>query len=94
MEPAVGRLGTWSSFEQSLEQSEMQKASQTTIPANQVMALFADRVRSFSLARGATLSDLAECLTHSDGWSADMPKAIYLTFGAARQPVPVRHSAT
>ena len=72
----------------------MQKTSQTTIPANQVMALFPDRVRSFSLARGATLADLAECLTHSGGWSTDMPKAIYLTFDATRQPLPARQSAT
>jgi hypothetical protein len=71
----------------------MQTASQTTIPANRVMALFTDRVRSFSIARGATLADLAECLTHSGDRSTDMPKAIYLTFGAARQPVPVRQSA-
>ena len=72
----------------------MQKASQTTIPANQVMALFADRVRSFSLARGATFADLAECLTHSGDWCTDMPQAIYLTFGAARQPIAVCQSAT
>ena len=47
----------------------MQKTNQTTVPANQVMALFADRVWSFSLSRDATLADLAERLTHSDGWA-------------------------
>jgi hypothetical protein len=72
----------------------MQQPDQTTIPAHQVMALFADRVRSFSLARGATFADLAESLTHSGGWCTDMPQAIYLKFGAARQPLPVRQSAT
>jgi hypothetical protein len=72
----------------------MQKTNQTTVPANQVLALFADRVWSFSLARDATLADLAECLTHSGGWSTDMPQAIYLKFGAARQPLPVCQSAT
>ena len=72
----------------------MQKANQTTIPANQVMALFADRVWSFNLPRGATFADLAECLTHSGGSRADMPQAIYLKFGAARQPLPVCQSAT
>jgi hypothetical protein len=72
----------------------MQRTYQSTIPANEVMALFADRVRSFSLAKGATFADLAECLTHSGGSSADMPKAIYLTFDAARQPLPGRQSAT
>jgi hypothetical protein len=72
----------------------MQKTNQTTIPANQVMALFADRVRSFSLARGATFADLAECLTHSGDWCTDMPQAIYLKFDATRQPLPVRQYAT
>jgi hypothetical protein len=72
----------------------MQKTYQSTIPANEVMALFADRVRSFSLATGATFADLAECLAHSGGPRADMPEAIYLKFGAARQPLPVRRSAT
>jgi hypothetical protein len=71
----------------------MQKANQTTIPANEVMALFVDRVWSFSLARGATFADLAERLTHSGGWRTDMPQAIYLKFGAARQPLPGRQSA-
>jgi hypothetical protein len=72
----------------------MQKTNQTTIPANQVMALFDDRVWSFSLSRGATFADLAECLTHSGGWRTDMPQAIYLKFGAARQPLSVHQSAT
>jgi hypothetical protein len=72
----------------------MQKASQATVPPNQVMALFGDRVRSFSLPRGATFADLAECLTHSGEWHADMPQAIYLKFGAAPQPVPIRQCAT
>lgn len=71
----------------------MQKTNQTTVPANQVMALFADRVWSFSLSRDATLADLAERLTHSDGWGTDMPQAIYLKFGATRQPLLVRQSA-
>jgi hypothetical protein len=72
----------------------VQQTYQTTIPANEVMALFVDRVCSFSLAKGATFADLAECLTHSGGWRTDMPQAIYLKFGAARQPLPVRQSAT
>jgi hypothetical protein len=67
----------------------MQKPHQTTIPANQVMALFADRSRSFSLATGATFADLAACLTHPGGWHTDMPRAISLKFGAARQPGPL-----
>jgi len=71
----------------------MQKASQTTIPANQVMALFADRVSSFSLPRGATFADLAERLVHSGGWHTDMPQAIYLKYDATRQPLPVCQSA-
>jgi hypothetical protein len=72
----------------------MQKASQTTIPANQVMALFGDRVRSFSFPRGATFADLAERMAHSGGGRTDMPQAIYLKFGATRQPLPVCQSAT
>ena len=71
----------------------MQKINQTTIPANQVMALFGDKVRSFSLARGATFADLAERLTDSSASRADMPRAIYLTFGAARQPLLAHQSA-
>ena len=70
----------------------MQKISQATVPANEVMALFDDRVRSFSLPRGATFADLAEHLAHSDGWHADMPQAIYLKFGATRQPLPLCQS--
>jgi hypothetical protein len=72
----------------------MQKTHQTTIPANQVMALFADRVRSFSLARGATFADLADRLDQPGGWDTDMPQAISLKFGAARQPIPVAQPAT
>ena len=72
----------------------MQQANQTTIPANQVMALFADRVWSFSLSREATFADLAERLTEQGGWRTDMPKAIYLKFGAARQSLAVHQSAT
>jgi hypothetical protein len=72
----------------------MQRTNQMSIPANQVMALFVDRVSSFSLARGATFADLAEYLTRSGGWRTDMPQAIYLKFGAGRQPLPVRQSAT
>ena len=71
----------------------MQKSHQTTVPANEVMALFADRVWSFDLAGGATFADLAERLTHSGGWRTDMPRAIYLKFGEARQPLPARQSA-
>ncbi len=68
----------------------MQMTHRTTIPANQVMALFADRTRSFSLARGATFADLAVRL---DEWHTAMPQAIYLKFGAARQPIPAAQSA-
>ena len=64
----------------------MQKANATTTPANQVMALFVDRVWSFSLSRDATFADLAECLAHSGGWHNDMPQAVYLKFGTAQQP--------
>ena len=71
----------------------MRRTNQTTIPANEVMALFGDRVSSFSLAKGATFADLAEQLARSGGWHTDMPQAIYLKFGAARQPLPVSQSA-
>jgi hypothetical protein len=71
----------------------MQKTHQTTIPANQVMALFADRAQSFSLASGATFADLADCLDHLGEWQTDMPQAIYLKFGATRQAVPAAQSA-
>jgi hypothetical protein len=72
----------------------MLKTYQTTIPANQVMALFADRVRSFSLASGATFADLADRLALPGGWHTDIPQVIYLKFSAARQPVPVAQPAT
>ncbi len=72
----------------------MQQTNHSTSPANQVMALFADRVWSFSLLREATFADLAERLTEQGGWGTDTPKAIYLKFGAARQPVAVHKSPT
>ena len=68
----------------------MQNSHQTTIPANQVMAVFADRARSFSLASGATFADLADGLDRLDEWHTDMPRAIYLKFGVARQSNPGR----
>jgi len=71
----------------------MQNTHRTTIPANQVMALFADRARSFSLASGATFADLADRLDHLGEWHTAMPQAVYLTFGAARQPIPTARSA-
>jgi len=57
------------------------------------MALFADRTRTFSLASGATFADLADRLEHLGEWHTDLPQAIYLKFGATRQPVPVIQSA-
>ncbi len=67
----------------------MHTTHRTTAPANQVMALFADRARSFSLARGATFADLAARLDDPGEWHTEPPQAIYLKFGAARQPVSV-----
>jgi hypothetical protein len=62
----------------------MQTTHRTTIPANQVMALFADRAESFSLAGGATFADLAAHFDHMGGWQRDLPQAISLKFGAAQ----------
>jgi hypothetical protein len=70
----------------------MQTTHQTTIPADQVMALFADRAQSSSLASGATFADLAARLEHPGEWQTDLPQAVYLKFGATRQPVSVAQS--
>jgi hypothetical protein len=65
----------------------MQHAPSTPIAANQVIALYADRARSFRLAKGATFADLADHLDqpHIDGWHDDMPMAIHLRFAVAPQ---------
>ena len=62
----------------------MPTTNRTTIPANQVMALFADRAQSFSLANGATFADLAAHIDHLGVWQCDLPQAISLKFGAAQ----------
>ena len=71
----------------------MPTTHRTAIPANQVMALFADRARSFSLASDATFADLAAGLDHLRERQSGLPQAIYLRFRAARQPVSVAQSA-
>jgi hypothetical protein len=70
----------------------LQTTDRTTIPANQVMALFANRAHSFSLASGATFADLAARLDQLGERQSDLPQAIYLKFGATRQPVSVAQS--
>ena len=67
----------------------MHNSHQTMIPANQVMAVFADRARSFSLASGATFADLADRLDRLGEWDTNTPRAIYLKFGVARQSILV-----
>jgi hypothetical protein len=66
------------------------------MPTNQVMALFGDSALSFTLANGATFADLADRLDHlADRLDhlgeqhIGMPKAIYLKFHTARQPISV-----
>jgi hypothetical protein len=66
----------------------MQNANCPPKLANQVMALYPDRARSFSLAGDATFADLADYLDTPhiiDGWHGDMPTAISLTFAVNRQ---------
>ena len=64
------------------------------MPTNQVTALFADNALSFRLANGATFADLADRLDHlADRLDhlgeqhIGMPKAIYMKFHMARQPI-------
>jgi hypothetical protein len=92
----MGRLCTWGHafgcvipFEHKLWSKAMQSTHPATIPANQVMALFADRALSFSLSKDATFAELADCLDRLGEWHTGMPMAVYLKFGAARQPVRV-----
>jgi hypothetical protein len=65
----------------------MQYTSFAPTAANKVIALYADRARSFSLAKGATFADLADHLDqpHIEGWHNDMPTAIHLRFAVAPQ---------
>jgi hypothetical protein len=71
----------------------MPTTHRTAIAANQVMALFADKARSFSLASGATFADLAAGLDRLRERQSDLPQAIYLRFRATRQPVSIAQSA-
>ena len=50
-----------------------------------VMALFAGKEVSFSLAADATFADLAEGIGHLDGLDNGMPTAIYLKVGTKNQ---------
>jgi len=62
------------------------------MPANQVMALFADRALSFSLSKDVTFAEFADRLDRLGEWHTGMPTAVYLKFGAARQTVRVLQS--
>jgi hypothetical protein len=73
-------------FEHELWSKAMQS---TQIPANQVMAVFADRALSFSVSKDATLAELADHLDRLGEWHTSTPTVVYLKFGAARQPVRV-----
>jgi hypothetical protein len=61
----------------------MQNILPTTGSESHVMALFADRVLSFALSKGATLADLVDRLDRLDKWRTDRPTAVYLKFGIA-----------
>ena len=67
----------------------MQSTHSATMPMNKVMALFADRALSFNLSKDATFAELADRLDHLGEWHTGMPTAVYLKFGAVRQPVRV-----
>ena len=67
----------------------MQSTHPATMPTNQVMALFADRALSFSLSKDVTFAEFADRLDRLGEWHTGMPTAVYLKFGAARQPVRV-----
>jgi hypothetical protein len=71
----------------------MQNTHRATTPANQVMALYADRALSFDLTNGATFADLADRLDHLGEWHTGVPSAIYLKFAMARHPVSVLQPA-
>jgi hypothetical protein len=65
----------------------MQSTHREEMPANRVMALFADSALSFNLSKGATFEDLADRLDHLSDRHIGMPTAIYLKFGLPRQPI-------
>lgn len=67
----------------------MQRAQPANMPTNRVMALYAGRALSLNLAKDATFAELADRLDRPDDWHTDMPMAVYLKFGAARQPARV-----
>jgi hypothetical protein len=70
----------------------MKNAQCAKAPTNQVMALYANRARSFTLSSGATFADLADCLdvARVNSWHIDMPTAIYLKF-ATKPASSVNH---
>jgi hypothetical protein len=76
-------------FEHKLWSKAMQSTHPATISANEVMAVFADRALSFSLSKDATFAELADRLDHLGEWHTGVPTAVYLKFGAGRQPVCV-----
>jgi hypothetical protein len=71
----------------------VQTTHRTAIPANQVVALLADKAPSFSLASGATFADLAARLEYLGTWQHDLPQAISLKLGTVRKPFTVAKSA-
>jgi hypothetical protein len=58
----------------------MQSTHQAGTPTYRVMALFADAVLSFGLAKGATFADLADRVDQLGKRHIGMPRAIYLKF--------------
>ncbi|MEA2727868.1 MAG: hypothetical protein QOD93_4846 [Acetobacteraceae bacterium] len=57
------------------------------IPVNQVMALFAGKAISFSLAAGATFADLADSLNHLGDRHGGVPSAVFLRIGTTGRPI-------
>lgn len=56
----------------------------TAVSASKVRALYAGHAASFSLEKGATLTDLIDRLDDAGGWGAGSPTAIFLQFDTPR----------
>ena len=58
----------------------------TAVSASKVRALYAGHAASFSLEKGATLTDLIDRLDDAGGWGAGSPTAIFLQFDRTQSP--------
>ena len=63
----------------------MDNVETTNAYPNRVRVLFSDHAAAFSLANGATMSDLIDRLDDAGGWGSGSLMAAFLQFGTSHQ---------